>query len=69
MIEHCGKPAVLYAKPYGCPRPHSIELGFACQVCGEHRIPTGRSFSQEPHVLAMDVIRENGIQFDASLCQ
>ena len=63
---HCNKPARPYARLYGPKkRPHSIEHGFMCSVCGEIRLSA--STTQTPtENTADDLLREEGIKFDES---
>lgn len=64
---HCDKPARPYARLYGPKRrPHSIEHGFMCSVCGEIRLSVNPPRLTET-TTADDLLREEGIKFDESL--
>lgn len=65
-ITHCGQQAKPYAKLYGKKgRPHSIESGFRCDVCGQHRVPFGLEVPDRAE--EYEKLRMEGIAFDESL--
>lgn len=60
----CNKPATPYFQKYGDQkRPHSIEWGFRCLICGRIRIPTGEAMDMS-YMNAMPAVREAGMEWE-----
>jgi hypothetical protein len=68
--SHCGTVCKNYAYMYknSKGKPHSIEIGWKCVVCGEGRIPASSiNPPLSSYMRGMEEVRLDGIEFDSQV--